>query len=55
MVIGALQSRLMDPALCAEFCEEYIRQRNALRGAKNAAARQAPEPSSPSSPRTASG
>jgi site-specific DNA recombinase len=35
-VIGALQSRLMDPALCAEFCEEYTRQRNALRGAKNA-------------------
>ena len=28
--------RLMDPALCAEFCEEYTRQRSALRGAKNA-------------------
>ena len=26
----------MDPALCAEFCEEYIRQRNALRGASSA-------------------
>jgi Cupin domain len=36
LVIGALQSRLMDPALCAEFCEEYIRQRNALHGARNA-------------------
>ena len=36
LVIGALQGRLMDPALCAEFCEEYTRQRNALRGAKNA-------------------
>ncbi len=36
MVLGALQARLMEPALCAEFCEEYIRQRNALRGARNA-------------------
>lgn len=36
LVIGALQSRLMDPALCAEFCEEYTRQRNRLRGEKNA-------------------
>ncbi len=36
MVIGALQGRLMDPALCAEFCAEYIRQRNALRGARSA-------------------
>ena len=37
MVIGALQSRLMDPALLAEFCAEYTRHLNALRGAQNAA------------------
>ena len=37
MVIGALQSRLMDPALCAEFCEEYTAHRNRLSGEKNAA------------------
>jgi site-specific DNA recombinase len=36
MVIAALQSRLMDPALCAEFCEEYTRHLNKLRGEKNA-------------------
>jgi site-specific DNA recombinase len=36
LVISALQSRLMDPALCAEFCEEYTRQRNKLRGEQSA-------------------
>jgi site-specific DNA recombinase len=36
LVIGALPSRLMDPALCAEFCEEYTRQRNKLRGEQSA-------------------
>jgi len=36
MVIGALQSRLMDPALLAEFCDEYTRHINRLRGEKNA-------------------
>src|SRR5690606_15145271 len=36
MVLSALQSRLMDPALLAEFCEEYTRHLNRLRGEKNA-------------------
>lgn len=36
LVISALQSRLMDPALLAEFCEEYTRHLNRLRGEKNA-------------------
>lgn len=36
LVIGALQSRLMDPALLAEFCNEYTRHLNKLRNAKNA-------------------
>ncbi len=36
LVISALQSRLMDPALCAEFCAEYTRQRNKLRGEQSA-------------------
>src|SRR5262245_42171848 len=31
LVIGALQSRLMDPALLAEFCNEYTRHLNRLR------------------------
>jgi site-specific DNA recombinase len=35
LVLGALQSRLMDPALLAEFCEEYTSYRNKLRGEKN--------------------
>jgi site-specific DNA recombinase len=36
VVIGALQSRLMDPALLAEFCDEYTRHLNKLRTEKNA-------------------
>ena len=36
LVIGALQSRLMDPALLAEFCNEYTRHLNKLRTEKNA-------------------
>ena len=36
LVIGALQYRLMDPALCEEFCAEYTSHMNALRGEKNA-------------------
>jgi site-specific DNA recombinase len=36
LVIGALQSRLMDPALLAEFCNEYTRRLNKLRSEKNA-------------------
>jgi DNA invertase Pin-like site-specific DNA recombinase len=36
LVIGALQSRLMDEALVAEFCDEYTRHINKLRGEKNA-------------------
>ena len=36
LVLSALQSRLMDPALCEEFCEEYTRYLNALRSEKNA-------------------
>ena len=36
LVIGALQSRLMDPALLAEFCDEYTRHLNRLRTEKNA-------------------
>ncbi len=36
LVIGALQSRLMDPALLAEFCAEYTSYLNCLRGEKNA-------------------
>jgi DNA invertase Pin-like site-specific DNA recombinase len=35
-VIAALQSRLMDPALMEEFCEEYTRYLNKLRGEKSA-------------------
>jgi site-specific DNA recombinase len=37
LVIGALQSRLMDPALLAEFCDEYTRHANKLRIEKNVA------------------
>ena len=36
LVLSALQSRLMDPALCEEFCDEYTRQMNAARHEKNA-------------------
>ena len=36
LVLSALQSRLMDPALCEEFCEEYTRYLNTLRSEKNA-------------------
>jgi site-specific DNA recombinase len=36
LVIGALQSRLMDSALLAEFCDEYTRHLNKLRTEKNA-------------------
>ena len=35
LVIGALQSRLMDPTLLAEFCDEYTRHLNRLRTEKN--------------------
>ena len=37
LVLGALQSRLMDPALLEEFCDEYTRYLNMLRGEKSAA------------------
>ena len=36
LVLAALQERLMDPALCEEFCAEYTAHLNRLRGAKNA-------------------
>jgi site-specific DNA recombinase len=36
LVIGGLQSRLMAPALLAEFCDEYTRYLNRLRMEKNA-------------------
>src|SRR5690606_33127693 len=36
MVLSALQSRLMDPALLKEFCDEYTAYLNKLRGEKNA-------------------
>jgi site-specific DNA recombinase len=36
LVIEALQSRLMDPALLTEFCDEYTRHLNKLRSEKNA-------------------
>lgn len=36
LVLSALQTRLMDPALCEEFCEEYTRYLNTLRSEKNA-------------------
>jgi hypothetical protein len=36
LVISALQSRLMDPALLEEFCAEYTRHMNRLRGERNA-------------------
>ena len=36
-VLSALQNRLMDPALCEVFCEEYTRHLNATRIAHNAA------------------
>jgi site-specific DNA recombinase len=36
MVLSALQSRLMDLELLAEFCAEYTAYRNKLRGEKNA-------------------
>ena len=36
LVIAALQSRLMDPGLLEEFCEEYTRYLNKVRGEKNA-------------------
>ena len=35
-VLEGLQSRLMDPALCDEFCKEYTRHTNRLRGEGNA-------------------
>ena len=35
-VLEGLQSRLMDPALCDEFCQEYTRHMNRLRGEGNA-------------------
>ena len=35
-MLGALQSRLMDPVLIQVFCEEYTRHLNELRGAQNA-------------------
>ncbi len=37
LVLSALQSRLMDPALLKEFCAEYTRHLNALRNEKNSA------------------
>jgi site-specific DNA recombinase len=37
LVLSALQSRLMDPALLEEFCDEYTRHLNTLRHYKNAA------------------
>ena len=43
LVIGALQSRLMDPALLAEFCDEYTRHLNKLRSEKNARAKRGAE------------
>ncbi len=36
LVISALRSRLMDPALLEEFCAEYTRHLNELRNEKNA-------------------
>ena len=36
MVLSALQSRLMDPALLDEFCAEYTAHLNALRNEKTA-------------------
>ena len=36
LVLSALQSRLMEPALLEEFCAEYTRHMNALRNEKNA-------------------
>src|SRR5690606_15573737 len=36
LVLTALQSRLMDPVLLAEFCDEYTSFRNRLRSEKNA-------------------
>jgi site-specific DNA recombinase len=35
-VLGALKDRLMDPELCAVFCEEYARRVNELRIERNA-------------------
>ncbi len=35
-VLNALQNHLMDPALCAEFCQEYTRRMNELRMEHNA-------------------
>jgi hypothetical protein len=35
LVVGAVQSRLMDPTLLAEFCDEYTRHLNRLRTEKN--------------------
>ena len=35
-VLNALQTHLMDPALCAEFCQEYTRRMNELRMEHNA-------------------
>jgi site-specific DNA recombinase len=37
LVLSALQSRLMDPALLEEFCAEYTRHLNALRNEQNTA------------------
>ena len=36
LVLGGLQQRLMDPALCALFCAEYTRHRNRLHAERNA-------------------
>lgn len=35
-MLEGLQSHLMDPALCDEFCKEYTRHMNRLRGEGNA-------------------
>ncbi|GGC12532.1 resolvase [Novosphingobium endophyticum] len=35
-ILGALQSQLMEPELCKEFCDEYTRHLNQLRNEKNA-------------------
>ncbi len=37
LVLGALQSRLMEPALLEEFCDEFTRYQKELRQARNAA------------------
>ena len=35
-VLGALRGHLMDPALCEEFCNEYVKQLNRVRMTHNA-------------------